>query len=403
MSFRWNDGGRAAAGFTGFCGDCVTRSIAIGTGLSYRTVYEQLGDAANKTPRNGLSTDIAKAYLAQAHWVFDQFDEIEFDPVSFSRGVFIVHLVNVQSRRAGHLSCVIDGVVHDTWNPADDESYRLRGVWSSPNNGSESPSQQADSSHSEMDQSSLTQQEFEKILRRLRALDNTANNDASTEGEKRNALLMMQSLLLKHNLSRDDLLGESGKSTLQLGRFTCVLNGSRACTWEHGVAHYLCEEIFPLVQYYSTRRGKRTLFNFYGPHLDCSNCMDLFRELIVTIAAAAQVRFGGYSRGSGASYAEGYVKGLPRWSDRASEKRNDKSMHPSDEAQSLIAARSLIVHETARQWLASECGIQLVTSTKYARNERDFAAESLGKKHGASHEIKPPNRPLGIGHKNTRV
>jgi hypothetical protein len=401
MSFYWNDGGRAAAGFTGFCGDCVTRSIAIGTGLSYRTVYDELGDVANKTPRNGLSTEIANAYLEKAKWTFEHFDDIEFDPITFPRGTYIVHLVHLHSRRAGHLSCVIDGVVHDTWNPAEDESYRLRGVWSSAANTNEETSQPAQSPLGVDDQASLTQQEFERILRRLRALDNTANNDASTEGEKRNALLMMQALLLRHNLSREDLLGDSGTSTLQLGRFSCVLNSSRACTWEHGVAHYLCDEIFPLVQYFSTRKGKRTLIHFYGPHLDSSNCMALFRELIVTIAAAAQVRFGGYYRGSGASYAEGYVQGLPRTKEKSESGSKKRSQPSSDESQSLIAARSLIVHETARQWLSNECGIQLVTSTKYSRNERDHAAESLGKKHGASHEIKPANRPLGIGHKKT--
>lgn len=399
MSFYWNDGGRAAAGFTGFCGDCVTRSIAIGTGISYRAVYDQLGDAANKTPRNGLSTEIANAYLLKANWTFEQFDEIGFEPLSFPRGTYIVHLVHLHSRRAGHLSCVVDGVVHDTWNPAEDDSYRLRGVWSSPSNVCDHGTTTEQSTAGKHEETSLTQQEFEKILRRLRALDSTANNDASTEGEKRNALLMMQSLLLRHNLSREDLLGDSSKSTLQLGRFSCVLNSSRACTWEHGVANYLCDEIFPLVQYFSTRKGKRTLFHFYGPQLDCSNCMLLFRELIVTIAAAAQVRFGGYYRGSGASYAEGYVQGLPRSKQSYQVKENKLSSVAIDESQTLIAARSLIVHETARQWLADECGIHLVTSTKYSRNDRDHAAESLGKKHGATHEIKPANRPLGIGNK----
>ncbi|MCU0712604.1 MAG: hypothetical protein MUC43_11135, partial [Pirellula sp.] len=93
--------------------------------------------------------------------------------------------------------------------------------------------------------------------------------------------------------------------------------------------------------------------------------------------------------------------GLPRTKEK-SQTGSKKQPQPSgDESQSLIAARSLIVHEKARQWLSDECGIQLVTSTKYSRNERDYAAESLGKVHGASHEIKPAKGPLGIGHKRT--
>lgn len=398
MRFHWNDGGRAAAGFAGFCGDCVTRSIAIGTGLSYRKVYDGLGEAANKTPRNGLPTEIAASYLGKAGWGFESFADTVFAPENFPTGTFIVHMVHSQPRRSGHITCVIDNVVHDTWNPAEDDSFRMRGVWTSPQKG-DTESSATTRSKDQSEQASLTQREFEKILRRLRALDNTANNDASTEGEKRNALQMMQALLLQHNLSREDLLGEAGKPSLQLGRFSCVLNSSRACTWEHGVANYLCEEIFPLVQYYSSRLGKRTLFHFYGPQLDCSNCLDLFRELIVTIAAAAQVRFGVFYRGSGASYAEGYVQGLPRTKTRSSKGGSKANSGVNDESQSLIAARSMIVHEAARDWLYEECGIQLVVSTKYSRNERDFAAQSLGKQHGATHEIKPGNRPLGIGHK----
>ncbi|XZE19316.1 DUF2786 domain-containing protein [Pirellulaceae bacterium SH449] len=398
MRFHWNDGGRAAAGFTGFCGDCVTRSISIGTGLSYRTVYDELGEAANKTPRNGLPTEIAASYLSKAGWGFESFADTVFVPETFPTGTFIVHMVHMERRRSGHLTCVIDNMVHDTWNPAEDDSFRMRGVWTSPKKVAPE-SAEATCSADPSEQASLTQREFEKILRRLRALDNTANNDASTEGEKRNALQMMQALLLQHNLSREDLLGEAGKPSLQLGRFSCVLNSSRACTWEHGVAHYLCEEIFPLVQYYSSRLGKRTLFHFYGPQLDCSNCLDLFRELIVTIAAAAQVRFGGFYRGSGASYAEGYVEGLPRSRTRSSEVGRNATPGVSDDSQALIAARSLIARKAAKDWLYQECGIQLVSSTKYSRNERDFAAQSLGKQHGATHEIKPGNRPLGIGHK----
>ena len=39
MIFKYNDGGRAAAGYQGAAGDCVTRSIAIVTGLPYEEVY----------------------------------------------------------------------------------------------------------------------------------------------------------------------------------------------------------------------------------------------------------------------------------------------------------------------------------------------------------------------------
>ncbi len=48
MNFVLHDGGRAAAGYKGTTGDCVTRSIAIVTGRPYQEVY----DALNELGRN---------------------------------------------------------------------------------------------------------------------------------------------------------------------------------------------------------------------------------------------------------------------------------------------------------------------------------------------------------------
>lgn len=45
-SFKYNDGGRSAAGFKGDTRDCVTRSIAIATALPYKEVYDALNDLA---------------------------------------------------------------------------------------------------------------------------------------------------------------------------------------------------------------------------------------------------------------------------------------------------------------------------------------------------------------------
>jgi hypothetical protein len=44
MRFQYDDGGRAAASFKGEAGDCVTRAIAIATGLPYRVVYDALNE-----------------------------------------------------------------------------------------------------------------------------------------------------------------------------------------------------------------------------------------------------------------------------------------------------------------------------------------------------------------------
>ena len=54
MRFQYDDGGRAAAGFRGDAGDCVTRAIAIATHQDYLSVYHSL-NALAKSERTGKS------------------------------------------------------------------------------------------------------------------------------------------------------------------------------------------------------------------------------------------------------------------------------------------------------------------------------------------------------------
>ena len=46
MKFVFDDGGRAAADYKGTTGDCVTRAVAIATGLPYQEVYDAVNALA---------------------------------------------------------------------------------------------------------------------------------------------------------------------------------------------------------------------------------------------------------------------------------------------------------------------------------------------------------------------
>jgi hypothetical protein len=50
MKHVYDDGGRAVAGFKGKTGDCVTRAVAIASGLPYAEVYDRLAEG-NKGQR----------------------------------------------------------------------------------------------------------------------------------------------------------------------------------------------------------------------------------------------------------------------------------------------------------------------------------------------------------------
>ncbi len=392
MEFVWNDGGRAASGFVGLAGDCVTRAIAIASGSAYRDVYNLLGEASQKSPRSGMSVTVAEQYLLEHGWESVVLDGVKFTSASLPKGVLVAH-ISKMNNTAHHFSAVIDHVVHDTWNASEDE-YILRRYWLAPTLQTGPAISTIGTRAQRSHQSELTQQEFEKIIRRLRALDNTASNAASTEGEKHNALRMMQDLLLRHNLTHEDIVEKEDAGGLQLARMACPLNSARATTWEVMLASYVTTEFFATVQWYSSRRGHRTFFWFYGPVIDVENCILLFRELLMTIASAARLQYGGFARGSGASYCEGYVRGLPRASqgDVAASKSDTQQQpqHSMQQQLALVQSRAISLKQSANQWLAAECHIHLVNTHRGGRDMHDPAASERGRIHGASHKLNVP-------------
>mgnify|MGYP003338477124 FL=1 len=406
--FRWNDGGRSVGGFVGLTGDCVTRSIAIATGLAYRDVYQTLKNRYGSSPRGGVPRSIYHPYLTELGWISDGAPKIT-RPLTLFHGSAAISVLQVQSpfKRTSHLCTVSEGVLHDTWDPREEGVYQVTESWvPGPEAVINISLREGDERRSTGD---MTQAEFEKIIQRLRAIDNTAKNQAATEGERENALRMMQSLMLRHNLTREDLGENSELDSMHYTRRGCAVNGSKALSWEKDLASYITDEIFPMTQWYSTRVGHRTLFFFYGPRLDVENTVQLFRELLLTIATAAKLLWGGYARGSGASYAEGYVASLPKTNappdalgkSPAKPHSGNKAKAASESdtqggefsSIAIVRKRTMIVHERSREWLELECGVKLATTWRRGRDFRDPAAETMGRIHGAQHRIDPPSGP----------
>jgi hypothetical protein len=393
MDFIWSDGGRAACGFVGLTGDCVARSIAIATGTVYRDVYDALGKACEKSVRHGVRAEIAASYLAVRNWKYFEGSDQAFEIGKLPKGIVIVHIAKRNSR-SHHFCTVIDHVVHDTWNPADDDDYLLLSYWTQSSTQNRSPQLIAGSQFRSSGKHESTQAEFDKILHRLRALDRTASNRATTDGERHNALRMMQALLLRHNLTRDDIVDGDNVDSVQFTRIACPVNGSRACGWETMLASYVTTYVFTTTFWYSSRKGHRTLFWFCGPVSDVQNAIALFREILLTIAASAQLQFGGHSRGSGASYAEGYVEGLPR----SESNPTNLVVEDSRGTGQLILTRTLALQNAATQWLELECNIRLHRTTRYGRDQHDASAARRGQIDGSKHSITIPNAPRRITH-----
>lgn len=148
MKWVYDDGGRDAAGYSGAADDCVCRSIAIATGLPYKHVYESLRLAIKEfrrssnslaalsrrgsSPANGVHRVVYHPYLLNlgAVWTptmrIGQGCKVHLRGGELPMGRLVV-------RASKHITAVIDGVIHDTYDPGRDGTrcvygyYTLRG------------------------------------------------------------------------------------------------------------------------------------------------------------------------------------------------------------------------------------------------------------------------------------
>lgn len=155
MEFKYNDGGREAAGYKGKTGDCVCRSICIATGLPYDEVYGTLalGNKTQKTSKHrlkkirdnyaakGLSFDTpeykayvkkhtkqgtaAKGISVKRKWFKDYMASLGFVwvPTMQIGSGCKVHLTETELPKgilvvtvSNHYTTVIDGVLNDTYD-----------------------------------------------------------------------------------------------------------------------------------------------------------------------------------------------------------------------------------------------------------------------------------------------
>lgn len=133
MNFISNDGGRAAAGYKGSARDCVVRSIAIATGKPYQEVYRDVDCFASaerprrnkkrSSPRLGVQIPTIRRYMKALGWTW-------VPTMKIGQGCK-VHLAKGELPKTGrlvvsvsrHMTAVIDGDIHDTFDPRRDDSW----------------------------------------------------------------------------------------------------------------------------------------------------------------------------------------------------------------------------------------------------------------------------------------
>jgi hypothetical protein len=131
--FVKNDGGRAAAGYQGTTGDCVTRAIAIATGLPYQRVYDDLHAKMRKgeSPRKGVPRRIYEPYLKSLGWVWVPTMKIGTGCKVHLRACELPDRPIV-CRLSGHLAAVVNRVLHDTHDCSRDGTRCVYGYFMKP-------------------------------------------------------------------------------------------------------------------------------------------------------------------------------------------------------------------------------------------------------------------------------
>jgi hypothetical protein len=139
MRYVYSDGGRAAAGYKGHVGDCVTRAIAIAAEMPYQQVYDSLRVVMKtsrlkrdrKTPSDGVSKQAIKRYMTALGWKWTPTMQIGSGcTVHLREGELPMGRLVVSVSR--HMVAVIDGVVHDNHDSTRGGTRCVYGYWQKP-------------------------------------------------------------------------------------------------------------------------------------------------------------------------------------------------------------------------------------------------------------------------------
>ncbi len=131
MQFLKDDGGRSEAGYKGDAGDCVCRAIAIATGKPYAEIYAALAESTGderqtkrsrtkgRTARNGIHTKrkwfheymTGLGFVWVATMAIGTGCKVHLRDGELPDGRLVVSV-------SKHMVAVIDGVIHDTFDPS---------------------------------------------------------------------------------------------------------------------------------------------------------------------------------------------------------------------------------------------------------------------------------------------
>ncbi len=249
-------------------------------------------------------------------------------------------------------------------------------------------------------------------VRKLLAMGD--ENSGASQNEIDQAIAAAERILAQHQLTREDVTqaedGSWDASKVEYSKRSTYSFGANLTQWQADLGHFICDFLGTVKWYRQTGRYRRVNPNdnasmlalneagrtskankltFYGPDEDCEAAADLFTELQHAIATMGQLYHGGWARGSGASYCEGFVNGL----ERAHQKSQGQLTSGEDKYALVVQEKSLAIRKGADHWLAESQGVKLRQGgSRSCRSNFDSSAFLQGKKHGGEYDV---NKPAG--------
>jgi len=148
MKIVTDDGGRRAAGFRGITGDCACRAIAIATGLPYRFVYDLINDFASEeryrrgrkmayTLATGGGSSARNGVIKPTMARIMDYIGGRWTPTMRVGSGCTVHFRDGELPTLGrfvvvasrHYVALVDGAIHDLYDPTRDGSRCVYGYW----------------------------------------------------------------------------------------------------------------------------------------------------------------------------------------------------------------------------------------------------------------------------------
>jgi len=138
MEFVYNDGGRSKY-FKGRAGDCVVRAISIAEDADYIDIYNLVNllgkqekitkrSGSRSSARDGVCKETTRKVMKIRGWRWKPLMSIgsgctvHLAEDELPKGVIIVRL-------SGHVACVKNGVLHDTYDCTREGTRCVYGYW----------------------------------------------------------------------------------------------------------------------------------------------------------------------------------------------------------------------------------------------------------------------------------